>query len=60
MAYFKRVMMDLQEAIEQELKLGFDTPDEFRSVMRDIADEYNVTLDVVYEAYSNIDVTVDC
>lgn len=58
MAYFKSVMMDIQEALESELAKGFDTPDEFRSVMRDIADEYNITLSEVYEIYSELDVEV--
>lgn len=58
--YYKRVPMTLEEAVGYEVTKGFETGDEFRSVMRDIADEYNVTLSEVYRAYSNLDVTVDC
>lgn len=52
MAYFKRVMMDIQEAIASEIEKGFETSDEFWSVLRDLADEYNVSLSTVYEIYS--------
>jgi hypothetical protein len=54
--YFKQVHMSLQEAIAFEVKKGFETRDEFREVMMEIADEYNVTVDLVYDLYYNQDI----
>lgn len=54
--YFKRVPMNLQEAVSYEVSKGFESRDEFREVMNEIADEYNVTVDLVYNIYYNQDI----
>lgn len=54
--YFKRVPMNLQEAVSFEVSKGFESRDEFREVMNEIADEYNVTVDLVYDLYYNQDI----
>lgn len=57
MGYFKRVMMDIEEAIGTEASKGFESRDEFYEVMNDIAREYNVTLAFVLDIFYNSDVS---
>ena len=51
--YTKRVPMTLTEAVAYETDKGFDSRDEFREVMNDIAELYDVSIDVVYEVFYN-------
>jgi hypothetical protein len=51
--YTKRVPMTLTEAVAYETDKGFDSRDEFREVMGEIADLYDVSVDVVYEVFYN-------
>ena len=36
--------------------IAVESRDEFREVMNEIADEYNVTVDLVYDLYYNQDI----
>lgn len=54
MAYMKQLVMSIREAIELELSKGFDTHDEFKEVMQEIAYEYGVTTDDVYSVYVQV------
>jgi len=59
MGYFKSVAIDIQEAVAQEVSKGFETRDEMREVFLEIAYEYDVTVDDVYDIYYNRDVSID-
>lgn len=54
--YFRKVPMTLEEAIRYETDKGFDSRDEFREVMLEIADLYDVTVDSVYQIFYNQDI----
>lgn len=56
MGYFKRVAIDIEEAIALEVKKGFECRDEMNEVFHEIAQEYNVTVGEVWELYYNMDV----
>jgi len=58
MSYYATVALSIEEALEQEISKGFDSADEFKEVMIDIAYEYNVTVSDVYAIYSNMDVAI--
>lgn len=46
------VRISLEDTLKTEMLRGFDTKDEFREVMRDIAMEYNTsTFDVLTKYY---------
>ena len=57
--YYKRVPMSMEEAVMLESSKGFETRDEFYEVMREIAYEYDVTLDNVLGVYYNQDMKVE-
>lgn len=59
MGYFKSVAIDIQEAVAQEVSKGFETRDEMNEVFHEIAQEYDVTVDDVYDIYYNRDVSID-
>lgn len=52
-------MITLEQAIDKELQAGFESADEFREVMLEIADIYDVTLDTVYRIIYNVDTFED-
>lgn len=52
-------MLTMEQAIDQEMKAGFESADEFREVMNEIADIYDVTLDAVYQIVYNVDTFED-
>ena len=54
MGYFKRVQMNVQEAILQEAVTGFDSSDEMREVFLEISEIYNIPLFQVYSIYFQI------
>ncbi len=54
MAYMKQIAMSIREALEMELSKGFDTHDEFKEVMLEIAYEYGVTVNDVYSVYVQV------
>jgi predicted DNA-binding protein YlxM (UPF0122 family) len=56
MGYYKRIKMSIEEAIEFETKAGFESHDEFKEVMQEIADEYNVDVGVVYDILGSTDI----
>lgn len=51
--YYKRVPMNVTEAVLFEAEKGFDTRDEFYEVMNEIADLYDVTLEDVLNIFYN-------
>jgi len=51
MAYYKRVVMDIVEALESEVEKGFDSADEKAEVFSELAEEYNVSVSEVYRIY---------
>ena len=51
--YYKRVPMNVNEAVQFEAEKGFDTRDEFYEVMNEIADLYDVTLEDVLNIFYN-------
>ena len=51
--YYKRVPMNVKEAVQFETEKGFDTRDEFYEVMNEIADLYDVTLEDVLNIFYN-------
>jgi hypothetical protein len=55
MGYFKSVAIDIHEAIEEEVKKGFESYDEKKEVFLEIADEYNVSPDYVWTIYKEAD-----
>jgi hypothetical protein len=55
MGYFKSVAIDIHEAIEEEVKKGFESYDEKKEVFLEIADEYNVSPDYVWTIYKGAD-----
>ena len=55
--YYKRIPMTLEEAVAFETAKGFDTRDEFREVMMEIADLYDVTVGEVYSVFYNQECT---
>lgn len=52
-------MLTLKQAIDKEMREGFESADEFREVMNEIADIYDVTLDAVYKIIYNVDTYED-
>lgn len=59
MGYFKRVAMEIEEAIAFESSKGFESRDEFYEVMREIASVYDVTLANVLEIFYNQDMKIE-
>jgi len=55
MGYYKSIAISIQEAIEKEVKAGFESNDEFKEVMKEIASEYNTDLGQVYGIYFDLD-----
>lgn len=55
MGYFKSVAIDIEEAIYEEVKKGFESRDEMREVFLEIAYEYNVSPDEVWDIYGGMD-----
>lgn len=55
MGYFSELAISLQERIAQECKMGFDTMDEMIEVFLDIASEFDVSPDVVWDTYKEGD-----
>jgi hypothetical protein len=55
MGYYKKVAIDIQQAIEVEVKKGFESRDEMREVFYEIAQEYNVTPSYVWSLYYEAD-----
>jgi hypothetical protein len=55
MGYYKKVAIDIQQAIEVEVKKGFESRDEMREVFYEIAQEYNVTPSDVWSLYYEAD-----
>jgi len=51
--YYKNVTLSIEEAVGQETSKGFECKDEFCEVMREIADEYDVTMDKVLNIFYN-------
>lgn len=51
--YYKRVPMNVKEAVQFETEKGFDSRDEFYEVMNEIADLYDVTLEDVLNIFYN-------
>lgn len=56
MGYFKSVAMDIEEALYSEWRKGFESRDEMREVFYEIAQEYNVTVEDVWNLYYNMDI----
>lgn len=56
--YYKRVPMNVKEAVQFETEKGFDNRDEFYEVMNEIADLYDVTLEDVLNIFYNSEETV--
>jgi len=56
MAYYKRVIMDVREAVAEEVAKGFETFDEMLEVFNEIASEYQIGTDYVWEIYHDMDV----
>ena len=56
MGYFKSVAIDIEEAVAEEVKKGFESLDEMKEVFLEIADEYDVSLDVVWDIYRSADI----
>ena len=56
--YYKRVKvpMSLEEAVAYEAAKGFDSGDEFREVMMEIADLYEVNVDEVFSLFYNLNI----
>jgi hypothetical protein len=57
--YYESISMSLEEAVREETSKGFDCTDEFREVMREIAYEYNVTIDKVLYVFYNQDMEME-
>lgn len=57
--YYKTISLTLEEAIGEETSKGFECSDEFREVMQEIAYEYNVTVDKVFNIFYNQDIKVE-
>jgi hypothetical protein len=55
MGYFKSVAIDINEAVAEEVRKGFESLDEMREVFLEIAYEYNVSADAVWEIYRSAD-----
>jgi hypothetical protein len=55
MGYFKRVAMDIEEVVAKEVAMGFESRDEMKEVFLEIADEFGVSTDAVWEIYRNAD-----
>jgi hypothetical protein len=49
--YYKRVPMNVKEAVLYETEKGFDTRDEFFEVMEEIAELYDTSLEDVLNIY---------
>lgn len=54
--YYKKVPMSLEEAVAYEASKGFDSGDELREVMMEIADIYNVKVGEVLMIFYNLDI----
>jgi len=57
--YHKSISLSLEQAISEETNKGFESADEFREVMREIAYEYNVTIDKVLNIFYNQDIEME-
>jgi hypothetical protein len=57
--YYKSISLSLEQAISEETNKGFECADEFREVMREIAYEYNVTIDKVLNIFYNQDMEME-
>lgn len=55
MSKMKELFIDIQERVYEEVKKGFDTRDEMREVFLEIADDFNVSPDVVWDIYHDGD-----
>jgi len=55
MGYFKSVAIDIEEAVALEVKKGFESFDEMVEVFGEIAYEYDVSVDVVWDIYHEAD-----
>jgi len=55
MGYFKSVAIDIEEAVAFEVSKGFESRDEMHEVLLEIAQEYDVPVDAVWEIYKNAD-----
>lgn len=49
--YYRRIAMNVKEAVLFETEKGFDTRDEFFEVMGEIAELYDMTLEDVLNVY---------
>lgn len=58
MGYFKEIAIEREDIalrIEQEIYKGFDTVDEMKEVFLEIAQDFNVSSDLVWEVYNEAD-----
>lgn len=55
MGYFKTVAIGIEEAVAEELSKGFECFDEMVEVFKEIAFEYDVTVDEVWNIYYEAD-----
>ena len=53
MGAMKDKHIDLQERVAEEVEKGFDSRDERHEVFLEIADEFDVSPDVVWDIYRN-------
>ena len=56
MGYFKSVAIDIEEAVAVEVTKGFETFNEMKEVFLEIAYEYDVSPDAVWEIYRSADI----
>lgn len=56
--YYKTITLSLEESVRQETTKGFECSDEFREVMGEIAYEYNVNINKVFNIFYNQDMDI--
>jgi len=56
MGYYKKIAIDIEEAVQLELNKGFDTYDEMFEVVQDISREYAVSSSQVMSLIWNLGV----
>lgn len=56
MGYYKKIALDIEEAVQLELDKGFDTYDEMFEVVQDISREYAVSSSQVMSLIWNLGV----
>ena len=56
MGYYKKIALDIEEAVQLELNKGFDTYDEMFEVVQDISREYAVSSSQVMSLIWNLGV----